>query len=173
MLNRSNVDCLLLNETYLNISISDDELTVPNYEFFRFDRTAELSQRCGGGIGPYIHNKYDFECMKGSETCSPVIESMWLQLSLECAKGICCFYCPPDSLVKDFVETLENRISEITDDPTVGLLLLGDSNIDIHKRTNDNKLLNNLLNKTSLMQIITRPIRVSNTSSSTIDHIYI
>ena len=48
LLNRADVDCLILNETYLNSSI----LYIPGYEFIRFDRTEASGKKCGGGWGP-------------------------------------------------------------------------------------------------------------------------
>ena len=49
MLYRSEIDCLLLNETFLNASLLDEELEIPGYRFIRFDRTAESGKKSRGG----------------------------------------------------------------------------------------------------------------------------
>ena len=50
LLQKSKIDCLCLNESYLNSSILDEELTVPNYNLFRLDRTRESGKLSGGGL---------------------------------------------------------------------------------------------------------------------------
>ena len=47
LLIRTNLDFLILNETFLNDSIEDNELSIPNYNFFRFDRN-QNSGKFGG-----------------------------------------------------------------------------------------------------------------------------
>ena len=76
MLSRSKVDCLILNETFLNNSILDPELEIPDYKIYRFDRTATSGKSCGDGVLAYVHTKYDFSFIENSKLCTPSIESM-------------------------------------------------------------------------------------------------
>ena len=175
LLYRSEIDCLLLNETYLNGSVTDDELSVPGYRFIRFDRTQLSGKKSGGGVGAYVNTKYEFNLVTNSNICTPAVESFWIKLSLKCAHPtfIGCIYRPPDGSSKDFVETLEKQMESIIDDPASDIIIMGDVNIDVQKRDSHNKTLSNFINKHSLSQITSKPTRVTETTSSVIDHIYV
>ncbi len=67
ILERSNVDCLILNETFLNSNIDDAELQIKNYDLHHFNRTKESGKSHGGGLLIYTNNKYEFELVESSE----------------------------------------------------------------------------------------------------------
>ena len=50
LLARSQLNCLVLTESWLNDSIGDDELEISNYRFIRRDRDAGCHKRGGGGV---------------------------------------------------------------------------------------------------------------------------
>ena len=83
LLSKTNIDCLCLNESYLNNSIMDEELAIPHYNLYRMDRTKESGKLSGGGLAIYVRDQYDFEIIEGSTACLPHIESTWLKLSLK------------------------------------------------------------------------------------------
>ncbi len=119
--------------------------------------------------------KYDFSLISESNICNPDIELFWIKLSLKCARPtyICCLYRPPDGSSKNFVEKLENQMETIIDNPANDLIIMGDVNIDMNKWDNNSRTLHNFTIKHSLTQIITKPTRITETTSSVIDHIYV
>lgn len=64
-----NVDCLSVNETWLDKSIDDSEISLPGYLVFRSDRN-----RSGGGVALYIR-----DCLTTS-----VIDLSVLGFKVEC-----------------------------------------------------------------------------------------
>ena len=142
---------------------------------YRFDRTSESGKLAGGGLALYIRDHYDFSLVDNSFICSPDIEMVWIKLSLKSSKPtyICSFYRPPDGSIPNFISHLENCIEEIIDDPLSDILFLGDSNIDHLKCTPNSTKLRMFSTKFNLSQLITQPTRVSNNTSTLIDHIYV
>ena len=61
LLKETGLKVLALNESWLNNSISDCELEIPHYQFFRFDRDLGSGRRGGGGLITYTNTKYNFE----------------------------------------------------------------------------------------------------------------
>ncbi len=120
------MDCLILNETFLNGSITDDELFIPDYNFFRFDRNENSGKFGGGGLIVYVHDKYDFDLIVDSETCTPFIESMWLKLSLLNTRPtlINAFCRPPDGNVSHFIESLKEQFTKHVQNPGSDILML-------------------------------------------------
>ena len=175
MLMRSEIDCLILNETFLNNSISTLELNVPNYNIYRFDRTPASGKTCGGGVLAYVHNKYDFSLIENSELCTPAIESLWFKLELKCTRPtfINAFYRPPDGSTNDFIETLHSQLNQFVDNPIADIIVMGDANIDYNKVSSESRLLKSFLKDKGLTQMISVPTRVTVKSQSVIDHIYI
>ncbi len=52
LLSRSQVDVLLLNETFLNNGYSDAELAINGYYLYRLDRDENIGKK-GGGVAAY------------------------------------------------------------------------------------------------------------------------
>ena len=53
LLMRSELNCLILTESWLNQSISSTEMYIPKYNLIRRDRDAGTTFRGGGGIAIY------------------------------------------------------------------------------------------------------------------------
>ena len=175
ILQRSNIDCLVLNETFLNKSITDLEISIDGYDCHRFDRTAESGKHSGGGIVAYVNNKYDFHPITDSVVCSPHAESAWVKLSLKNTRPtyLCCFYRPPDGSVTDFLNNLNSQIESIVTEPGSDIVMMGDANIDLMKNTREARYLKSFLNQANLSQVINKATRVNEQSSTLIDHIYV
>ena len=82
------------------------------------------------------------------------------------------FYRPPDGNVNEFIDTLETQISQIVQSARSDQILLGDANIDLLKNSRETRSINNFLTRNNLYQVITKPTRICETSSTLIDHIY-
>ena len=61
LLKASNLDILIVGETFLNYSVGDCMLKVDNYRLVRFDRDLGSGKRVGGGLAAYIGSQYNVE----------------------------------------------------------------------------------------------------------------
>ena len=84
------------------------------------------------GRGGYVHCKYDFSSIKGSNYCGPEIDSLWMKPSLKNARTtyICSFYQPPDGSAKSYIDFLDNQINNIVTVPISDVIMLRDDNIE-------------------------------------------
>ena len=123
----------------------------------------------------YIHKKWNVKRRIDLE-CSTNIETLWLEIVFKQAKPLllCYIYRPPNSPVSwyyDFSLELEKAAGFKNE-----IILTGDFNVDLFphdinlfhaEKLNDIMLLNNLT------QVVMEPTRVTSTSQSLIDHIYV
>ena len=111
LLARSEINCLGLVETWLNSSISTDEMYIQNYDTIRFDRGQESSKRGGGGLVFYCKDNLDIICLTEYTCCTPDIECLWLGLKLVNTKLIVIglIYRPPSGKVEKFIEHIEEN----------------------------------------------------------------
>ena len=104
------------------------------------------------------------------------LELIWLEIFFSGSKNllVCFFYRPPDSKsswLDMFSDHLENVYDECKE-----LLLLGDMNNNLLNSDDNNSAsphkLMHVLNSVNLVQVITKPTRVTSKSKTIIDHIY-
>ena len=160
-------DIFALTETWLDSSVSNSELAIPNYSLVRLDRN-----RHGGGMAIYLKASLDYHhlSISGHNSSLSSLESMWLSVSgptlpSPIALGVC--YRPPSSLFSS-VNCLFNEIEEaITLHKRV--IVCGDININVLAKGSLTKRFTDLLQSYGLHQVIPTPTRVTPTSSSLID----
>ena len=140
LLRRSQVDALLLSETFLHSGISDAELAIEGYTMSRLDRAPNVGKKGGGGLVAYTTTGCDFEYVNEWETSEPNIEAMWLKLKLKDTRDtyICNMYRAPDGTVDDFLTGLETKLDLIDGRIQPDIIVMGDANIDVASRTNNN-----------------------------------
>jgi len=151
----------------LNSHINDFELSIQGYKFERKDR----ANKSGGGLIVYVKEsislntrRYDLE---------NTIESIWIQITFTNTKPflINFVYRPPDSR-QDWIDIYENQFrSAVNQFPEI--FIFGDFNILFtSNNTCCNSKWSTFYSKYSLTQLITEPTRVTQNTSSIIDHIY-
>ncbi len=174
LLNRSNIDVLALNETFLNASIFDGELAVPGYRAFRHDRLASSGKIHGGGILVYCKEGRDITPIDGGTYCTANIESMWLELKLPNSRptAICSVYRPPDSKLEDSLIELQNQYDKLEISHRSDIIIIGDINVDMSKTSPNKTKLVNFMKVLKLEQLITQPTRVTAATNTIIDHIW-
>ena len=174
LLEDTKLDILLLQETLLCPSIDSTLLEIPAYTLYRADRTNESGKRGGGGLAAYVSSRYIVSHLTEYNTCSPSIESMWLKLSLPSTRDtfIGNVYRAPDGSVATAIENIENQIISVAEHNTPDVIM-GDLNIDLCKNNSDTRKLKSMTNRMALSQLIDKPTRITNTSRTCIDHIYI
>ena len=161
------IDCLSVNETWVDASINDCEINIPGFCLYRCDRN-----RSGGGVALYIKESYS----------SNIIDIKQLNCNLECV--FCAVRCkhstitigsvyrPPDSgnsyhdsilMVLDYIYSLCNDI-----------ILMGDLNYNCYQNGyKPDKNIVEISNNYELKQVIDKPTRVTLTTSSLLDVLFI
>ena len=162
-------DVFSSSETWLKPSILDSEVAIPGYSIVRMDRHGKI----GGGTAIYIRDGLPFKTQ--SDLMNNTLENCMVEILRPMAKKlfICCAYRAPNNPVENYITELENVIHKLPNNSE--FILLGDFNIDLSKnnRSHFKRLLNNLSCQLHLHQLITEPTRITETSQTTIDLIFV
>ena len=159
---------------------------IPGYsklEYNTRDKNTALNPNCGGGVGLYVDQKYEYELLDIESAFVPhVYESIWVKVKTKSGpdKIIGNVYRPNSAPRADLYKALEihNQILDsLLNDRTNGkceIIVCSDFNINMlnfesHNLTNS--YINSLISK-SFIPIITLPTRIKNQSATLIDHIW-
>ena len=107
---QENFDILCLNETKIDKSISDSEISIPGYVIYRQDRSLHR----GGTMtfaAEYLNTK------KSSRLSKKDHEAVWIEVKINKAKPIfvCSIYRPPSSSDIEHVEACCGYLSDCID----------------------------------------------------------
>lgn len=160
-------DILGICETFLDQTVSDDQLKLNGFDFFRKDRN-ETQNKSGGGIILYFRNTLN--CKRRAEFEISKIETIWSEITFPKSKPflICTLYRPPSS-ASEWIDLFEDELS-VAQSTGLEMIIMGDTNIDYKSCTNSKWL--NLVQLFDLTQMVSEPTRVTQTSSTIIDHLY-
>lgn len=131
-------DVIALTETWLDEQVSDSELVIPGYNFFRSDRNLQRTSKCrGGGLLLYIRNSYKCHVLKenkfGVEFLTVVINVHGQNIVFTLT------YAPPFENknsevylenITEFVNEMDQTINEIEDCSSI---ICGDFNLPGYK----------------------------------------
>ena len=153
-----------ITETWLYQSVTDSEVNINGYVILRRDR-----DRSGGGVCLYVREDVTFTPLK-IENQNKDSEVLCIELFLPKTKpitvGVC--YRPPKQ--HNFIEQFEAILAQFK--PEHETVLLGDFNICYNDKKGPlYKSYSTTLKMFNLTQIIKDPTRVTDTSSTIIDHI--
>ena len=159
---------------------------IPGYhklEYITRDKDGAPNPNCGGGVGIFVDQKYDYEILNVESAFVPhVYESIWVKVKVKSGpdKIIGNVYRPNSAPKADLAQALEihNQILErfqidrklskceiiICSDFNINML-----NFETHGLTND--YINSLISK-SFIPVITLPTRIKHQSATLIDHIW-
>ena len=165
-------DIIVLSEIR-NINLNFFSDLLPNYKFLY---TIPKINRTIGGVGMYIHNILKYEELNDIlfENCN--VESLFIDITISKSEkyivgGI---YKHPNQGLKQFQNELIKNITNIKNQNKT-IMLLGDFNIDFNKLNLIPDISDYFLNleEHGLSQLIKFPTRVTDHSSTIIDHIYL
>ena len=174
LLMRSDLNVLTLSETWLNSSISNNEIEIEGYTLHRLDRGLGSPKTGGGGVMMYTKNNHLYYHMEEWNVGTPDIEILWVKLSLKLTRPtyIASIYHPPEGNVKNFLEITENKILDIQSEGPADILIMGDTNLNTLKRNDSGvTLYKQMLKRLRLTNLFNCPTRVTINSRSCIDHI--
>ena len=158
------VDILAINETRLDSSIQDGEVSIPGYTLERKDRN-----RNGGGVALYITDSINYKRL--IDLPDDNIELISIQVSKPKAKPfiVCTWYRPPGSTTE-----LTNRFEDVLqklDSYHMEVDIIGDLNCNVGATSPDcstQKLLD-ICDTYQYRQLIDQPTRITQLTSSIID----
>ena len=163
-------DIICLSETWITgLPVVDD--IFPSYTSFHSIR----KNKNGGGCAIYINKKFKASVISEHTINEPFIETVFTQISLPNKNLIVgCCYRPPNSAFDLFQNFIENNVSSIASGPA-DLIFCGDFNLDMFKINEDSNSENfyQAMNSYSMIPIISRPSRVTDTSFSLIDNFFV
>ncbi len=163
LLMRSQLDILLLSETFLNYSVNNNLMEIKGYNFFRMDRDGGSGKKGGGGLCVYSRPDYKVTHLTEKNLCTPDIEIMWLCFDLKDTRKtfIANVYRPPDGNMQNFTEMLELQTLDLYTDGNPDSVIMGDTNIDLLKRNTNTKKYKDCLHTLQLNQLLTEPTRLT------------
>ena len=166
-----------LLETYKNIdifSLSETHITtepnalfdIPGYSFINKNRTTGK----GGGVAFYISDSLVWKRRRDLE--NEKLEILWLEIFPKKAKSfiIGVIYRPPDTskyLAKNFTMLLNEMLTKVNDE-SKEMIITGDVNVN-YLDNKCNKEFKNTLHLFGFKQLISKPTRITQTTSTLID----
>ena len=180
-------DAICLCETNCNtekLPNGIDDLLIEGFHKLLIQAPARKSCK-GGGLAFYINkstcNEDDFEHYEFENCCNTDGEFLFLKLKLQFNKNsqtktyiIGNVYRSPSAKPEKFIEKLEIIFEKLNRHKSKHIILAGDVNIDLLKHDTDvygTSLIDCFANY-GFVQLISRPTRITDHSSTLIDHIY-
>ena len=164
LLDQEKPHIMCLNETKLDLSISDSLVNVDNYQIIRNDRDRR------GGVAVYVHESISYKIR--SDPMPDNLEVVTLQIANSKFKPfiVTSIYRPPGKPVSYFND-MEALLASLDSDNKEAIIM-GDTNCDfLNSSNNDTKNLKRVLSLHNLTQIIKEPTRITGISETLIDHV--
>ena len=161
---KTNAAIIAISETWLDDSHTDSSISIDGYSLIRRDRDGH-----GGGVCFYIRDDIPYKTRP--DLCNDDLEDLWLEILLPKSKPIYASVCYRNDKNNNLLKCLENSMSKLR--PDCDFIILGDFNICLLK--SKSKLCReykSFLNMFNCKQLIKLPTRVTNKTSSLLDHIF-
>ena len=158
-----------MTETWLNISVPDSAIMLPDFVLIRQDRY-RTSLKKGGGICIYIKNKYMVELVENHSEVNDDLEILSIKVKIGNIKiGV---YKPPKRKPNECfgkISTIINSLNLSHND----LLIFGDFNIDYRSHRHVRILkVRNFESSFNLGQLIQTTTRSTETTDTILDWVY-
>jgi hypothetical protein len=164
-------DIIVLTETWLN---NNDNLDLYSLKGYHHEFNHRKFKKRGGGIGFYVRNNLRYKiCEKFSISEERFMESFGLEININKNSifRIIGIYKAPFVKIKEFNENFETFLNNVGSTKTY---ILGDFNIDL--LSNKDNLVQdfiNIMHMHSFSPIINKPTRITKTTATLIDNIWI
>ena len=130
--NEHRLHVLALNETWLDASFDDKELSIPGYGVIRNDRN-----KFGGGKAIYLAENLAYEEVHINysdfqSTSITSVEALWIKIKPNKSAHLLLgsLYRPPNSDGRSFISYLESALASVQHE-SLETMLLGDFNLDV------------------------------------------
>ena len=166
---RETPNVIAISETKLNEN-SRMNIDISGYTFLSTN-----SKSAAGGVGLYVSEELVFTRRYDLNLCQDGVESCWIELPRKRQKSVLigCIYRHPSSHRGSFYEVLKAQLERLKNKGHE-VFVLGDININFLKCNDDNYTSDylDMLLDLSFMPLITKATRITNYTSTLIDHIY-
>lgn len=155
-----------ISESWLNDSIPTESISVPGYKCHRSDRATRA-----GGLLMYVRGNLKSESLALVPDLNYVnFEQLWVMVTLpsKCKLAVAVVYRPREVSVQCLGD-LDTMIRYIQLNITSRIVVTGDFNIDMLPTASQCVPFNSFLNDLSLIQLIDKPTRITDSSESCID----
>ena len=166
-------DVICITESWLN------DATAQLYHIYGYQTFHSLRpiNKMGGGITVFVSDAYEVGVVREQTVCAEHIETLFLEV---CNKRsgqilVLCTVYKPSGDGKLFVDSLCQYLLQVTNRRGVDVIVCGDFNVDL-LTVGENALSFDFLNRMhglSFIPVISKPTRVTNTSATLIDNIFI
>lgn len=157
-------------ETFLSNDVLDCEISIDGYKFERKDR----DHRKGGGLVIYIHENIPY--VRRYDVENAQIEMVCIEIKYPNKSYMALYvYRPPDNGTLKFSEwlTLMDQCLSCMYNEEKDIVLLGDINIDWNCDNAPKSRWEELCSNYHLNQMVHEPTRVTSTTATIIDHIFV
>lgn len=171
ILEKYSIDFLCITETWLTGNTHDNQIKPINFNTSRQDR---LARKRGGGLCIFANSRFNCRCEKYQHLVinNTNLELQLLEILLPCSKPLILInlYRPPSGNILEALELIQNSLNEL--DQNSEVFILGDFNLDYKINTPSHKKLSVFEARNCLTQYIKCNTRITNNSSTLVDHIY-
>ena len=164
------VHVMAFTETRLDKHISDNVVAIDDCTLYRKDRNSS-----GGGVAMYVNN-VGIQHKLRQDLIPESLELIAVEIKYSMTKPIVViawYRGSPDKSIDNF-DVFESVLQQIETE-NKDVVLIGDFNCDLLAVTHDcyTKRLINICNGFNYVQLITEPTRVTETTESLLDHVYV
>ena len=164
------IDVVILCETWLT-NANTNRLHIPGYSYEGIAR----SNKKGGGVGFLVRNDLKYRRKEDLEIKSEILENSFIEL--KCNKEnilIGALYRPPNTSEKQFLKSYKRIVTKLSKQKLPHLIGL-DHNMDLLKieRHEPTAQFMELTLDKGLIPSVTRPTRITHTSATLIDNVFI
>ena len=161
---------LAVAETWLDGSHADEEIAVGGYNLVRLDRSTAPNR---GGIVVYVKKNVEFSVVTMESHHKPCkCENLWLKLTFGVKRSLILGAIYRSHQNKDFIQHIAMDLNAVV---TLKhpILLIGDFNYDLKKSSGVVEEYKRTMDSYLLEQLIHSPTRITESSSTLIDHAWI
>ena len=167
-------DVIIITETWLNASVPDSAIMIPNYMLVRQDRYVTDLKK-GGGICIYVRDKYVVDHLTEYSGANCDYEILCTKIKFNNIRP--CYvmgtYRPPKGKPGVMLEKISNVIENFDLNRTE-FYLMGDLNINYGSEETLRKLkIKSFETKNNISQLINTVARLTETTSTILDWIYV
>ena len=166
ILSNTNIpDIFGICETFLGTQHPDSLISISASSV----KTGKNTQKKSGG-GLILYFRQSLNIKRRADLENSNIETLWAEVNLPKSKPflICTIY-RPSSACSEWIDLFEKEVS-VSQTTGSEIILMGDFNIDIEPCSNNKWL--SLIQLIDLSQLVKEPTRITESTSSIIDHAY-
>ena len=158
---KSRAKVIMITETWLDHTVTDREIGIPEFSVIRKDRN-----RQGGGVCIYFHSSLAFNPRPDLDLKN--LEAIWAEILLPRTKPILAGCCYGEKKTK-FIDKLEEVVSKLPIDSEI--YVMGDMNLDSVKKESLYIKYEQMLQLHGFKQLIFEPTRFGPDSETGLDHV--